>query len=96
MGSKRWTVKNNFQKIDYDESGKVTVSGFVTIARNDRPMNKEDVMSWSELYKYRIGDAVDRALGYSFSKDMTDGPSFGEEFLFSHIKTKLQVSFPIS
>jgi hypothetical protein len=80
-----------FKKIDYDQSGKVTVSGFVTIARNDRPTNKEDVRSWSELYKYRIGDAVDRALGYSFSKDMTDGPSFGEEFLFSHIKQNYKV-----
>lgn len=83
-----------FKKIDYDQSGKVTVSGFVTIARNDRPMNKEDVMSWSELYKYRIGDAVDRALGYSFSKDMTDGPSFGEEFLFSHIKQNYKFHSP--
>jgi hypothetical protein len=82
------------KKIDYDQSGKVTVSGFVTIARNDRPMNKEDVMSWSELYKYRIGDAVDRALGYSFSKDMTDGPSFGEEFLFSHIKQNYKFHSP--
>jgi hypothetical protein len=83
-----------FKKIDYDQSGKVTVSGFVTIARNDRPMNKEDVRSWSELYKYRIGDAVDRALGYSFSKDMTDGPSFGEEFLFSHIKQNYKFHSP--
>jgi hypothetical protein len=83
-----------FKKIDYDQSGKVTVSGFVTIARNDRPMNKEDVMSWSDLYQYRIGDAVDRALGYSFSKDMTDGPSFGEEFLFSHIKQNYKFHSP--
>jgi phosphoribosylformylglycinamidine synthase PurS subunit len=83
-----------FKKIDYDQSGKVTVSGFVTIARNDRPMNKEDVMSWSELYKNRIGKAVDRALGYSFSKDMTDGPSFGEEFLFSHIKQNYKFHSP--
>ena len=73
----------NFQKIDYDGSGKITVSGSIVIFRGNRPSDKVDSNEWLQRFKEnRIGYNVKQALGFAFSGEMKDGPSFGDEFEF--------------
>jgi hypothetical protein len=75
--------KINFQKIDYDGSGKITVSGSIVIFRGNRPSDKVDSNEWLQRFKEdRIGYNVKQALGYAFSGEMKDGTSFRDEFEF--------------
>ena len=81
-GSSQYS-KINFQKINYDGSGKITVSGSIVIFRGNRPSDKVDSNEWLQRFKEnRIGYNVKQALGFAFSGEMKDGPSFGDEFEF--------------